>query len=100
MMKIDITDIAKEQLQKALSSRKDRKPLRIYVVSYGWGGPSFGLALDELKDGDVTYKVDDFTFIMEDYIAENFNSFTIDYSNNWVRRGFSIIPDRKMSTCW
>jgi len=34
-MKIDITDIAKEQLQKALSSRKDRKPLRIYVVSYG-----------------------------------------------------------------
>lgn len=99
-MKVNITDIAKEQLKKTLSSRKDNKPLRIYIASYGWGGPSFGLALDELKDGDATYKVDDFTFIMEDYLAEEFNSFTIDYSNNWVRRGFSVIPDRKMSTCW
>lgn len=34
-MKINITDTAKEQLKKALSSRKDNKPLRIYIASYG-----------------------------------------------------------------
>mgnify|MGYP001161899241 FL=1 len=34
-MKINITDIAKEQLEKALTSRKDKKPLRIYIAGYG-----------------------------------------------------------------
>ncbi len=34
-MKIKITDIAKEQLLKALSSREDNKPLRIYIASFG-----------------------------------------------------------------
>ncbi len=34
-MKVNITDIAKEQLKKTLSSRKDNKPLRIYIASYG-----------------------------------------------------------------
>ena len=99
-MKINITDTAKEQLKKALSSRKDNKPLRIYIASFGWGGPSFGLALDEQKENDVTYKVDDITFVMEEDIDKNFDSFTIDYSNSWIRRGFSVIPDRKISTCW
>mgnify|MGYP003762541727 CR=1 FL=1 len=98
-MKIKITDIAKEQLLKALSSREDNKPLRIYIASFGWGGPSFGLALDEPKEDDVKYEVDDFTFVMEEHIDETFNSFTIDYSNSWIRRGFSVIPDRNVSTC-
>lgn len=99
-MKINITDIAKEQLEKALTSRKDKKPLRIYIAGYGWGGPSFGLALDEPKENDVTYQVDDFTIVVEDLIDENFESFTIDYSNSWLRKGFMVIPDRKMSSCW
>ncbi|GFN36551.1 hypothetical protein TXYLGN1_23380 [Tepidimicrobium xylanilyticum] len=44
-------------------------------------------------------EVDDYTFLIEEDLAENFGSFTIDYSNNWLRRGFTVIPDRKVSSC-
>lgn len=99
-MKIEVTEKAKEELKKALKSRENNsKPLRIYVAAYGWGGPSFGLALDEPKKDDIEVQVDDFTFILEDYLSENFGAFTIDYSDNWLRRGFSVIPDRNMSSC-
>jgi len=57
------------------------------------------LALDEPKEEDIKVDTDDFTFILENYLSENFNSFTIDYSDNWLRKGFSVIPDRIVSSC-
>lgn len=99
MMKIEVTQKAKEELKRVLKLRKDNKPIRIYVAAYGWGGPSFGLALDEPKEEDIRVDTDDFTFILENYLSENFNSFTIDYSDNWLRKGFSVIPDRIVSSC-
>lgn len=98
-MKIDLTERAQEELKKVMDSRKDKKPLRIYIAGYGWGGPSFGLALDELKDGDAKTEIDDFTFLVEEDLAEAFNAFTVDYSDSWLRRGFSVIPDRGGSSC-
>ena len=52
-MIIDLTDSAKGQLTKVKSEKNSEKPLRIYIAGYGWGGPSFGLALDDLKDDDM-----------------------------------------------
>lgn len=98
-MKIELTEMAQEELKKVLDSRKEKKPLRIYIAGYGWGGPSFGLALDELKEGDASVNVGDYTFLIEDYLTESFGSFTIDYSDNWLRKGFSVIPDRGVSSC-
>jgi len=57
------------------------------------------LALDELKEGDEKVEVGEYTFLIEDYLAENFSSFTIDYSNNWLRKGFTVIPDGRVSSC-
>lgn len=101
-MKINLTDSAKEELQKVLASRKDKnKMLRIFLAGYGWSGPSFSMALDEPKEGDVEVNVDEFKFYIEDLAYENFDSFTIDYSDNWLRRGFSILPNgmEKASNC-
>ena len=98
-MKIDLTEKAHEELKKVMESRKDKKPLRIYIAGYGWGGPSFGLALDELKKGDVSTDIDDFTFLLEEDLLESFSAFTIDYSDSWLRRGFSVIPDRGGASC-
>lgn len=98
-MKVEITELAQNELKKVMESRKDKKPLRIYIAGYGWGGPSFGLALDELKEGDASVNVGEYTFLIEDYLTESFGSFTIDYSDNWLRKGFTIIPDRGTSSC-
>ena len=98
-MKVDVTPNAQEQLKKVMESRENRKPLRIYIANYGWGGPSFGLALDELKEGDASVEVGDYTFLIEEDLTESFNAFTIDYSDSWLRRGFSVTPDRGGSSC-
>lgn len=98
-MIIDITDTAKAELKNVIERKKTDKPLRIFVAGYGWGGPSFGLALDELKTGDEQIQVDNFTFLVEDALHENYGKFTVDYSNDWLRRGFTIIPDRGGASC-
>ena len=98
-MKVDWTEVAKEELKKVMETRKEDKCLRIYIAGYGWGGPSFGMALDELKEGDTSVTQDDFTFVVEEDLVDTFNHFTIDYSNNWLRKGFTVTPDRKISSC-
>lgn len=98
-MVIDITNSAKTELKKILESKKTDKVLRVYIAGYGWGGPSFGLALDEQKDGDTKIVVDDYTFLIEEGLQESFGKFTIDYSDNWLRKGFSVIPDRGGASC-
>lgn len=47
----------------------------------------------------MEFKVEDFNFIMEDLIVENYGSFVVDFSDNWLRRGFSVYPDGVQSSC-
>lgn len=99
-MNIELTHIAREELRKYLESKNNlNKPLRVYVAGLGWGGPTFGLALDEQKDDDSIVKVDDFTFVLDQDIVNNFDEFNIDYSNNWLRRGFQVTAGRGGSHC-
>jgi hypothetical protein len=57
------------------------------------------LALDEHKEGDSEAKVEDFTFLLEKGLEEDFGKFTVDYSDNWLKRGFTVIPDRAIGGC-
>ncbi|NLJ98516.1 MAG: hypothetical protein GX320_04515 [Tissierellia bacterium] len=43
--------------------------------------------------------VGDYTFLIEEDLTESFGSFTIDYSDSWLRRGFSVIPDGRAGSC-
>ena len=98
-MIIDVTSKASEELTKVIESKQTDKPLRIYVAGYGWGGPSFGIALDEHKDGDLEMSVGDFKFLIEEGLEDNYGKFTVDYSDDWLRRGFTVIPDRATGGC-
>ena len=97
-MKVDITEKAQEELKKVVKE-KSNKSLRIYIAAFGWGGPSFGLALDEQKEGDAKTEAGDFTFLLEEELVDNFDAFTIDYSDNWLKKGFSVVPDKGGSSC-
>jgi len=41
----------------------------------------------------------DFDFVVEEGLSDNYGKFTVDYSDNWLKRGFSIIPDRGGAGC-
>ena len=98
-MIINVTDVAKIELKKVLGTKSTEKLPKVYIASYGWGGPSFGLALDERKEGDELIKNDDFEFIVEEGLSDNYGKFTIDFSDNWLKKGFLVIPDRGGSSC-
>jgi len=55
--------------------------------------------LDEQKYGDEVIKVDEFTFLLDEDMRLNFSDFNIDYSNNWLRRGFQVRAGGGGSSC-
>lgn len=99
-MNVNLTDIAQEELVKVVDTRKDtNKELRIYIQGMGWGGPSFGIALDEQKEGDQVVEIDNLKFLLDEDIVNNFDEFNIDYSNSWLRKGFYVTADSGGSHC-
>lgn len=98
-MEIVVTDKAKEKLEELLTEQKTDKSLRLYIASYGWGGPSFGMALEEPTDTDSKYTVDGFNFILEEGFDQVYGKFTIGYSDSFLRKGFTVTPDRGGSNC-
>ena len=91
-MIIDLTTTATEELKKVIETKESKKPLRIYIASYGWGGPTFGIALDEQKEEDLTIEVEDLKFVIDKELSDGFSKFKVDYSDNWLKRGFSVTP--------
>lgn len=92
-MIINISDIAKEELKKV--QEENEKPVRLYIAGQGWGGPSFGLALDEQKDEDLTREIEGINFVYEDYLEDGFEKVNIDYNESGFQKGFSVAPHPK-----
>ena len=64
-MKVKVADTAVSTLKDILADNQDRPTnIRVYFAGVGWGGPSFGLALDEQNGDDLTYEVEGLNFIM------------------------------------
>ena len=64
-MKITLPESAVKTLKDILQDNQDRpQTIRVYFAGIGWGGPSFGIALDEQKDSDVAYEVEGLQFIV------------------------------------
>lgn len=99
-MKINITQKAIEELNKILKDKDmTNKYVRIHIAGFGWGGPSFGLALDELNADDLVDESNEIKVIVSKDLIEQFGNFEIDYVDNWLRKGFSVIPDHGGSSC-
>lgn len=92
-MVIDLTSEANDKLKELMATKDGDKFLKIYVAAYGWGGPSFGLALEEPKEDEEVIKSGEYSFVMDKELSDLYGKFTVDYSDNWLKRGFSVIPD-------
>lgn len=69
-MKVTLDEKATVALKDVLKDKDSNTKIRIYFAGIGWGGPSFGLDLDEQKSDDKTCTIDGINFIMseQDYI--------------------------------
>ena len=76
---IEVTDSAKEQIDGYFQG-KEPTPVRIFLNSGGWGGPSLAMALDEPKDTDDTFEVKGLTFVVDKTFMENAKTVKIDFT--------------------
>lgn len=88
-MIVNLPETAVKALKDAVSGNPDSpQNIRIHFAGIGWGGPSFGIALDEQTANDVECTVEDLHFIMDKNDYERFGDITIKDTGF----GFKIVP--------
>lgn len=96
-MNITVSTNAIEQLANRYSDKS--KVFRVMINGFGWGGPVFGIVLDEQFEGDHIEEKEGIKFAVNEDILDQFGSFKIDYTSNYFRKGFTISTDRGTSSC-
>lgn len=101
-MTFNVTDKAYEEIINVIETRsnKDTVGVRVYIKGIGWGGPTFGVALDESTENDFIEELNGVKYFVEDQLLNQFKSFTIDYSNSfWSGKGFVVRAQYGGSSC-
>ena len=94
---LNITEKALAALSETVKEKASS--IRILVKGYGWGGPVFGIALDEQKDGDQVVMIEEHQFVIDSELVDLFKGFSVDYSDNWFGKGFTIRSQMGGSSC-
>lgn len=80
--------------------KKNKEYVRLTLTGYGWGGPILGVALDEQKENDVTFLMDEVPFVIEDDVAFIFENSKITRKKGFFGDRFTIITSVvQPSTC-
>lgn len=96
MSAIKISNEAFKEFKDLLKNNQiETDTVRIVISGIGWGGPSFGLVLDEQKENDIVEKVEDMTFLVEGDINKEFGCLAIRSGEENGYGGLSIEPEKK-----
>lgn len=79
-----ITDDARDAFKELLVS-KNASGIRLYFAGYGWGGPNFGLSLDEAKENEIVKVINQIQVAMDPSLEEYTTDMTIDYPQSIKR---------------
>ena len=89
-MKVTLDKSAINTLKEILKDNADRpNNIRVHFAGVGWGGPSFGLALDEQKENDLDFEVEDLKFIMDKKEYNQYGDIVIQDTGY----GFKVAPE-------
>lgn len=98
-MELNVSNEAISQLNKIIEEKNAEKNIRVYIAGVGWGGPTFGLALEEPQENDLVQEVGDLKFVFAEDMQQLFTKINIDYGQGFFRRGFTITSNRGGGVC-
>ena len=75
---VNISDKAEDVL-KEYFKEKEISPIRIFLQSGGWGGPSLAMVLDEPRNGDRVFDRDGLTFVIAQEFFDRVKPMAVDY---------------------
>lgn len=98
---LEVTETAITNIKEYLHQQKVTSPVRI-VMSGGCSGPGLGLALDEVKENDLTLEQDTVCFVVDKALAESCGTITVDFqeaggSCGCSGGGFTITSENPLS---
>ena len=89
-MKITVPETAAKTLKSILAENPNQPDnIRVFFQGVSWSGPSFGLALDQVEDNDLTYEHEDLKFVMSQEEHEAYGDIVIEDTGF----GFKVIPE-------
>lgn len=92
-MSINISMEALNELNSILSDKAlDGNVIRIFVSGMGWSGPQFNLSLDEKNEDDLSMEADNFTFVVENELVDQFGGFDIKFFDENGSKGVYVEP--------
>ena len=98
-MKIKVTPSAVEELKAKIADQGGKSGVRVYVAGSGWGGPTFGLTLDESKEKDSVYEVEGIKILFDSETSRYTKGVEIDYKNSIFGKRFSVSQLYGSSCC-
>jgi len=85
MFKVDDETCAK--IKEVLNKQQDKpQNIRVYMAGMGWGGPNFGLGLDQLGENDLEEVINGINFIMEKDLFDAVGKVEV----TWNGYGYSV----------
>ncbi|MBI9081798.1 MAG: IscA/HesB family protein [Pseudodesulfovibrio sp.] len=82
---ITITESAQNEFTSYFEG-KDIQPIRVHLADGGCSGTKLSLAIDENRDGDLSFEQGAFTFLINKDLAEETGKVTVDMT----QYGFAI----------
>ncbi len=95
---INVTDVAIDNIMGYFQG-KEPTPIRIFVNSGGWVGPSLALALDELKDTDNSYEIKGVTLVIDKKLMVETETIDVDFTGLGFKITSKIDINKPDSTC-
>jgi len=93
MDKILISESAYNEFKAFLDENEvDTYTIRINLAGHGCSGPAFNITVDDAKEGDLTQKVNDITFVVEETLIDEFGGFKLLSTEENEGRGLSLKP--------
>lgn len=96
---INMSESAYKEFKEILTTNNiESDTVRIIISGIGWGGPSFGLVLDEQKETDNVTLINDTNFIVDKELSKEYGALTIKSSDENGYGGLSIEPEISASS--
>ena len=92
-MIIEVTDAAKKRLDKILDRENKEKMLKIYISGRSWASKTFGLVLEEPKEGELKVEAEGYEFLLEEGLEKIYPKFIIDLEVKGNGERFTVKAD-------
>jgi len=95
---LEVTTTAQKEFDDYFKG-KEIKPIRIFLADQGCGGPSMGLAVDELKENDISYDIGEIKYIVDKQLMLKARPIEIDYKEGGFTVTSNLNLDGGCSAC-